>query len=304
MKRGRLPLTALRSFEAAGRHVSFKAAAEELFVSPAAISRQIRDLERSLGVPLFERGHRAVTLTQHGKQLLSDVTIAFDSMSLALQRVAEGDGQASLTVSVEAAFASAWLGPHLPDFQRLHPDIDVTIDSNDRVIDFSTDAADLAIRYGRSRRRWPRCQSRHLAEVMMTPVIAPTLLADGPVVSRADDILAYPLIHEDSRDSWSDWFKAAAIERAVPRQGPVFTDHMLVLQSAVRGTGVALADNILAREALRAGTLVKPVDISAHYGAYWLVARNFETLSKAATTFAAWLEATLGADLSGTPNAD
>lgn len=297
MKRGRLPLTALRSFEAAGRHGSFKAAAEELFVSPAAISRQIGQLEASLGTQLFERRHRAVVLTTEGRQLLSDVTGAFDSMAAALDGVAGNARQQSVIVSVEAAFASVWLGKHLSDFHRAHPDIEIMIDSDDHVIDFATHPAHLAIRYSRSNRSWPRCQARHLADVAMAPVISPALLATGPGLASAADILKYPLIHEDSRNTWATWFDLAGVDYTASPQGAVFTDHALILQSAARGTGVALADDILARDAVKAGELLRPFDLSAPFGAYWLVARNFDTLPRAARQFAEWLEARLGADL-------
>jgi LysR family transcriptional regulator, glycine cleavage system transcriptional activator len=209
MKRGRLPLTALRSFEAAGRLSSFTAAAEELHVSQAAISRQIRDLEELIGTALFERHHRSVTLTEEGRSLIGALTPAFDSMGTALDAISRNQRNASVVISAEPAFAAGWLGAHISEFQAQYPEIEVTLDSDPNVIDLRTSKAGIAIRNSAGDGVWPGAQARLLYAAALTPVIAPRLLADGPALEKPADLLYYPLLHEDHRDHWARWFDAA-----------------------------------------------------------------------------------------------
>jgi LysR family transcriptional regulator, glycine cleavage system transcriptional activator len=294
MKRGRLPLTALRSFEAAGRLSSFTAASEELFVSQAAISRQIRQLETMLGKPLFERHHRSVTLTDTGQSLLAVLTSSFDMIGGVIDGIVATPARGRVKVSCEPAFASNWLGPNLPDFHRRHPDVDVLIESDMRLIEFRANEADLAIRYGKSDETWPRTQAHRLTGVEMSPVLSPDLLRDGPPIQTPEDILKYPLLHEDDRALWRAWFAAAGLSSLDVPPGPYFTDSALVQQSALRGSGIGLADTRHATDDIAAGRLVRPFELAIAYGAYHLVARNFSRLSPAAALFAAWLEGLIG----------
>jgi LysR family glycine cleavage system transcriptional activator len=173
MRRGRLPLTALRSFESAGRLLSFTQAAEELFVTQAAISRQIRELERSLGLALFERHHRSVSLTVNGARLLARLTQSFDEIDGALRQMIPSSAATSLVVSAEPGFAACWLVPRLDRFRALRPEIDVEILSDSRVIEFRTSRAELAIRHGASATGWPRVEAQRLARSLATPVLSP-----------------------------------------------------------------------------------------------------------------------------------
>ncbi|MGR6430636.1 LysR substrate-binding domain-containing protein [Rhizobium sp. PAMB 3174] len=296
MKRGRLPLTALRSFEAAGRLLSFTAASEELFVSQAAISRQIRQLETLLGKPLFERHHRSVTLTDTGQNLLDVLTTSFDMIGGVIDGIAATPARGRVKVSCEPAFASNWLGPHLPDFHHRHPDIDVLVESDMRIIEFRANEAELAVRFGRSDESWPRTQAHRLTGVEMSPVLSPDLLHKGPPIRTPEDLLNFPLLHEDDRALWGAWFAAAGLGSLPIPSGPYFTDSALVQQSALRGSGVALADARHAADDIAAGRLVRPFDLAIAYGAYHLVARNFSRLSPAAAIFAAWIEAQMRRD--------
>lgn len=294
MKRGRLPLTALRSFEAAGRLRSFTRAAEELFISQAAISRQVRSLEQLLGLPLFERRHRAVFLTPAGDRLLSTLSRSFDEIGDVLEAIG-GEGEASeVRVSVEPSFAS-WLAPNLSDFQREHPQIDISVESEVRVIDFRPGEPRIAVRYGAIATSWPGAESRKLWDVAMVPVIAPELLTPGMTINAPRDLLAHVLLHEENRDLWRQWFRAAAIGDAHVARGPIYADGGLVLQAALAGQGAALVDKALAADEISSGTLVQLFDREIPFGAYWLVARSFGTLSPAAAVFADWLTARCGA---------
>ena len=296
MKRGRLPLTALRSFEAAGRLLSFSRAAEELFVSQAAISRQIRELETMLGKPLFERLHRRVELTEDGQTLLDQLTTSFDDIDRRLSEIVAAPAQSILKVSVEPFFAGVWLMPRLVRFRQRRPDIDVVIDVAPRLVEFRSHEAELAIRFSMSRTSWPRVQSRHLADATIVPVLSPTLLASGRPLLEPADLLRYTLLHDDNRNAWSLWFEAVGITDQAAQRGPMFPDGALGMQAAVLGHGVALGDVLINSEDLRSGRLVKPFETEVPYGAYWLVAPNFDVLSKPAAAFADWLLAEVTAD--------
>jgi len=289
MKRGRLPLTALRSFEVAGRLLSFTRAAEELFVSQAAISRQIRELEAELGHPLFERRHRAVVLTPDGESLLHVLTESFDRIDDALSSITARAAEASVTISCEPTFAALWLVPNLIEFRSLHPEIEVRIDPDPRVIEFRTNEAMLAIRHSGPDAAWPRTEARRLAVAAMVPVMAPSLLAGGVPLARPEDIQQFELLHEENRRPWAEWFRLAGTSADVAERGPVIADGALVLQSALRGHGVGLADPRFIAEDLAAGRLVQPFETSMPYGAYYLVARSFRTLPRPAAALADWI---------------
>ena len=287
MKRGRLPLTALRSFEAAGRLQSITAAADELFVSAAAVSRQIRDLELQLGKPLFTRGHRSIALTDEGHSLLAVLTASFDTISEQLDQVSTSTARGALTISCEPSFAANWLGPRLSLFQQSEPDIDVTIDSDARLIDLRQGKVDIAIRHSLERDSWPRSQARHLTDVSLVAVAAPRLL-DGQTIVVASDVSHFSLLHEENRENWQRWFHAAGL--SVPaKPGPIFTDGALVYQAALRGDGVALVDLKQAAPALAVGDLVQLSDIVIPSGDYFIVVRDFARLSAPAAAFVDWL---------------
>ncbi|TCP75732.1 LysR family glycine cleavage system transcriptional activator [Rhizobium sp. PP-CC-2G-626] len=290
MKRGRLPLTALRSFEVAGRLQSFTLAAEELHISQAAISRQVRELESRLGETLFERRHRSVSLTLAGETLLAVLTKAFDDIATSLDGIGETKRFSTLAVSAEPSFASAWLVRNLSAFQKEQPDIDIIFDADSRLIEFRTDQAVIAVRHSASKTKWPRVESRHLAASNMIPVVAPHLMAEPS--TNPSDLLKFPLLHEESRDLWQRWFAAAGIQTTV-QKGTVYADGGLVLQAALQGEGIAFIDEFFVRRDLNAGRLIQPFEHSVSHGAYWLVARNFAELPEAAIAFAQWLTTTL-----------
>lgn len=289
MKRGRLPLTALRSFEAAGRLLSFSRAAEELFVSQAAISRQVRDLERLIGRPLFERLHRRVVLTDTGTQLLGQLTASFDGIDRELSAILESTRQTMVRVSVEPSFAGEFLIQRLNRFQAKHPDIELSVEADSRVIAFRNGEAEIAVRYGAVAQSWPQVEAHHLLDLMLTPVATPERLAAKPPLRSAADLLSEILIHDQSREGWSRWFRAAGID-SPPQRGPIYADGALAMQAARLGHGIALGDRLLDGDDIGAGRLVCPFALSVPCGAYWLVAPSLSALSPQAAAFAAWLE--------------
>lgn len=296
MKRGRLPLTALRSFEAAGRLESFTLAAQELFVSQAAISRQVRELEALLGTALFTRHHRKVRLSPEGSRLLETLAAAFDTIDARLEELRAKKAVALLTVNAEPSFAGCWLVPHLADFRALHPGIDVSVESEGRLVEFRNDDAELAIRHSAKASAWPRTQARHLCDAAMVPAVSPALLAGKPPLETPADLLSYTLLHEENRDVWTRWFAAAGLApEADIMRGPIYTDGSLTLQAVLRGHGVALVDAALTRDDLDAGRIIQPFGPSVGHGAYFLVARDFDQLSPEASAFVAWITACFAA---------
>ncbi len=297
MKRGRLPLTALRSFEAAGRHLSFSRAAEELFVSQAAISRQIRELEAQIGRSLFERLHRRVVLTEAGHDLLGHLTQSFDTIDRKLTEIQARPRDDLVRVSTEPFFAGTWLIPRLNRFHERHPGIDVAVDVSTRLTEFRTHEADLAVRHSEKRSEWPRTQSRHLFDSPATPVVSPDLLAKGPPLETVADLASHTLLHEENRDGWARWLKVAGAESVTPGRGPIFADGTLTTRAAALGHGVALGDLFMNAAQLREGSLVQPYPVTLPFGSYWMVAPDFDALSPSARIFAEWLIAEVRAEL-------
>ncbi len=296
MKRGRLPLTALRSFEAAGRHMSFSRAAEELFVSQAAISRQIRELEALVGRPLFDRLHRRVELTDAGQSLLQQLVASFDAIDRRLTEIQARTGGGIVKVSTEPFFGGSWLMPRLNRFQEANPGIDVAVDVSPRLVEFRTHEADLAIRYGATQKSWPRTQAKHLFQSIASPMLSPELLSNGQPLKTFEDLAGYTLLHEENRDGWARWFQTVGIESVTAQRGPIFPDGTLTTRAAALGHGVALGDVFLNMVELKAGELVQPFAVTIPFGDYWLVAPDLDALNPPAKAFAEWLLAEVHAE--------
>ncbi|SFA89558.1 LysR family transcriptional regulator, glycine cleavage system transcriptional activator [Rhizobium sp. NFR07] len=292
MRRGRLPLTALRSFEVAGRLRSFTLAAQELFISQAAISRQIRELETALGRALFERRHRSVRLTPAGEALLAVLTPSFDAMGDCLDdlQAQAADDRSVVTISAEPSFAACWLMPRLSEFQKENPTIDVNVDADPRLAEFRVHGTSLAIRHSLTASAWPRVESRYLTHSRISPAMSSALIERDGRPSAPSDLLRYPLLHEDRRNTWRQWFEAAGLPGVETGQGLVYTDEGLILQAALRGQGVALIEERFVDEDVRAGRLIRPFDTSIPFGAYWIVARRFDRLPAPAALLADWIE--------------
>lgn len=290
MKRGRIPLTALRSFEAAGRWQSFTRASEELFVSQAAISRQVRDLEQSLGKALFVRAHRQVTLTTEGEKLLDTLSRSFDAIEVCLQEIIDEETSPILTISVEPGFAYCWLTPELKHFRDNNREIDVSIESEGRLVNLKTHKAELAIRFGKQPGHWQDAESKHFYDSEMFPVVSPLLFDSTDLLSKPSDLMNFTLLHECNREDWKHWFSISGIKSGAIERGPIYDDGALTLQAALDGQGVAMAEKQFAANHIASGRLIKPFDISLKTGAYWLVARDFTHLSESATKFVQWVE--------------
>lgn len=267
------PLNAIRAFEAAARHLSFNRAAEELHVTPSAISHQVRTLEEFLGVSLFRRHSRSVSLTADGESLLPPVHGALESIAAATARLTARRRTGPLTMSVAPAFASGWLVPRLPGFQVEHPDVEVRLISSVNLVDFGASDVDLAVRYGNG--QWPGLVSHRLLAEELLPVCSPALLKGDHALRVPADLAHTTLLHVLPRlGEWRQWLRAAGVEGVDPERGPKFESSALALEAAVAGLGVVMADRSLAARELDAGRLVTPFEsIAMPHGdhAYWLV---------------------------------
>jgi LysR family transcriptional regulator, glycine cleavage system transcriptional activator len=283
----RLPsLNALKAFEAAARHVSFTEASTELFVTHAAISRHIRELEEYLGTQLFNRTGRGVTLTEAGIRFGEQLTPLFDALAEASREAAAVGAARPLNVSVEPAIASRWLVARLGKFQELHPDIELNIDPTSRLVDFHADNVELGIRYGDG--RWKDVEMTKLSEVMIFPVCAPSLVIDAPDLKPAD-LKDYNLLHEQRKQWWAEWLAANGVEGAEDWKGTVFQNH-LAIEAAESAQGFALGDQILCTDAIMEGWLKRPFnsDMKDH-GSYWIVRAKGSKESATARSFREWL---------------
>ena len=266
MARPIYPLNALRAFECAARHLSFVLAAKELYVTPAAVSHQVKRLEEYLGIQLFRRLSRGLLLTEIGQQLLIDLRDVFLRLDKAMAQVQASDSQGTLTVSVAPAFAIKWLVPRLRKFEEQHPDIDLRMSSMLALIDFQRDGFDAAVRLGHG--DYPGLVAVKLFEESVTPMCSPRLLDVGSTVLNPDDLQGQVLLHDDSlafdpgAPHWRSWLKAAGATTVDVNRGTRFGQPDHALQAAIDGAGVVLGWRHLAADDIAAGRLVTPFKLS------------------------------------------
>jgi LysR family glycine cleavage system transcriptional activator len=250
------PLTALPSFEAAARHLSFSRAAEELNVTHGAVSRAIKTLEEQLGVLLFERATRSVRLTVVGEPYARAVREALDRLAVATATATDRHSNATLNVSTSDGFAGKWLVPRLYRFHRAQGDIDVRVSTTGDLTNFLGDGIDIAIRYGGG--TYPGLTSEFLTDEEIFPVCSPKLLEDPDALRTPEDLRRHTLIHDAYPIGWADWLSRAGIDGVDPRNGLTFDSATFALESAVQGEGVAMGRSMLVSADLASGRLVRP----------------------------------------------
>ena len=289
MSRRLPPLNALKAFEAAARHLSFTKAAEELFVTQAAISHQIKTLEEFLGLKLFLRRNRSLLLTEEGQGYYQDIRSIFSAVCEATERLIARSAKGTLTVTMQPSFAIQWLVPRLMLFSQLHPEIDVRIKAVDQDDGTLVDDVDIAIYYGDG--HWPELQLYKLHSEYRIPVCAPSLL-QGKTLQVPEDLAGFTLLHDGSRRDWGRWLHDTGVSIPNAGQGPIFSHSAMVLQAAVLGQGVALGHSLLARPEIRAGRLICPLPqtLVSHNAYYLVMAPGHDTLGKVAA-FRDWIVA-------------
>jgi LysR family glycine cleavage system transcriptional activator len=301
------PLNALRAFEAAARHLSFKMAGEELSVTPTAISHQIRSLESYLGFPLFHRLTRAIELSAKGRAMLPKVREGLDAFAAAIESTRCHDEGGRLLVSSAPTFLSRWLIRHLPGFAARHPEIQLHMTASLAMIDLpdasgaaaieeagSSSEPEVFIRFGRG--AYPDCQVERLFSPVYSAVCSPRLLSGTQPLKVPADLAHHALLHDDTipelmvRPTWAEWLELAGVSDIDSNAGMHFSDSGLVLSAAIDGVGVALASRPLIEAEVAAGRLVDLFDIViCRPQAYFLVIPEAVASAPVVRAFRDWL---------------
>jgi len=281
---------ALRAFEAAARLMSFTDAATELNLTQGAVSHQIKELEGRLGVKLFLREARGISLTDAGATYLPFVREALDRLRAGTDALRLGEGSDILTVSCSPNFAAKWLVPRLGAFYTEYPDVDLRISAAMQHVTFDNDGIDIAVRHGEG--DWPHLDVTQLCQEEVYPVCSPHLAGIRDTGGDVTALAAYPLLHDKDRSGWRKWLQTMDVppDGFELDHGPVFSDTSLVIDAAVADQGIALARSALAALDLEAGRLIRPVADTIPAGfAYWIVCPKPRAKSQGIVLFRQWL---------------
>jgi LysR family transcriptional regulator of beta-lactamase len=281
--RPRLPLNALRAFEASARHLSFTRAALELHVTQAAVSQQVRMLEEQLGTTLFKRLPRGLGMTDESRALLPVLTDAFGRIEGVLKQFEGGHFHEVLTIGVVGTFAVGWLLPRLKSFRERHPFVELRMLTHNNLVDLAAEGLDFAIRFGDG--TWPATHNVMLLDALLTALCAPDIARR---LSAPQDLAKETLLRSYRTDEWIGWFSAAGLE-PWPVNGPVFDSSRLMVEAAVQGAGIALAPPLMFTRELHAELLVSPFDTVVRTGSYWLTWLKSKRMSAATELFRTWI---------------
>lgn len=297
MKRTLSGTRALRTFEAAARHLNFTRAADEVGLTPAAVSYQIKEIEDQLGVTLFTRNSRSIRLTPAGSLFFEATADALSILQGAVARARKMDrGASRLRVSTGARFATNWLLPRLPRFRAAHPHLELTFDITDRVRDFDVDDVDVAIRFGAG--NYDGAVAERLFTTTVVPVCSPKLMASGAKLGQPSDLLAHTLCYVDCTvdgmlwPNWRTWMAAAGIEDFDDSRCVAFSDSNHVVQAVLEGGAIGLVEPAMIASHLADGRLVKLFDIGlsvADQYAYYLVYPELSAQDSRVLDFREWM---------------
>ena len=289
------PLNALRAFEAAARHLNFSRAADELSVTPGAVSQQIQNLEDYVGAALFKRTPKGLLLTDAAQTALPALREAFDRLAEAASLLTAAVDGRRLTLTAPPSFAAKWLVPRLGAFEQAHPQVDVWLSAAIELVDLAAGEVDVAIRYGAG--RYPGLEVHRLFAETVIPVASPDHLAAQPLLTPGD-LANHVLLHDGSPDlddscpDWTMWLAARGLKGIDSMRGPRFNQSSLVIEAAVNGRGVALAKRTLAAADLEAGRLVAPLQIATAVDfAYYLVHPKAKGRLPQVKAFISWIAA-------------
>jgi len=290
------PLNALRAFESAARHLNFSRAADELSVTPGAVSHQIQNLEDYVGASLFKRTSRGLLLTDSAQTALPALREAFDRLAEAASLLTAAVDGRRLTITAPPSFAAKWLVPRLGRFEAGYPQVDVWMSADIELVDFASTDVDLAIRYGAG--PYPGLEVIRLMRESVLPVMSPELAAANPV-STPGDLARHVLLHDgspvadESCPDWTMWLAARGARGFDANRGPRFNQSSLVIEAAVAGRGVALAKRALAQDDLDMGRLIAPpmgAAMSVDF-AYYLVHPKAKGRLPQVKAFVGWIQA-------------
>lgn len=286
------PPNSLVVFEAVARHLSFTKAAKELLVSQAAVSRQIKLLEKGFGLALFTRRHRAIELTEQGVTFHKAVTIGLDHIAHAADNLHHDEEVSDITVSSTVTFASYWLMSRIAKFRALFPDVDIRLVASAKVGDLSGTGIDLAVRYGRG--TWPNVTAELMFVNEIFPVCAPSYLEQHGPIKVLPDLLDADLLHLAMFDrnwvTWESWLRDFGLAAPPEAKGIFFDNYMVLIHAAVRGEGIALCGARLAEDLIGRGELVRPIiaTLPSQFS-FYLLHSSDQLLSPHASNFREWL---------------
>lgn len=286
-------LNALKTFVVAGHHLNFTKAADDLLVSPSAVSHQIRVLEDYLGIKLFVRQNRALALTDEGAHLHGALEGPFDQIARAIQNALQNRGRESLRIALRPFFSSAWLAPRLNSFWGTHPQIQIDLIHSIKIPDFMIDNIDLSIAWGKG--NWPDMESKFLLPGDLTPMCSASLLQEKGRPETPADLERFTLIHDEDRTAWGDWLRISGAPHADCPGSLIIDDTNVRVQSVLNGQGVMLGCPTLLKRELEKGELVQMFDICLDTYGYYLVYPKKLHLTKQMEIFVSWILQQAGA---------
>ncbi len=264
----RIPVGPLRAFDVAARNLNLSAAAEEMNVTHAAVSRQVKQLEQRLGVQLFERLPRGLKLTVHGALLAEGTREAFDRLASAIEDVSAPAVRRKLSISTFSSLSTRWLMPRVQSFSEQFPDTDLQVSTSARLVDFAREDVDIALRFGGG--QYPGLHVRPMFKPKEIAVASPSLLKRGPPIKTYADLKGHTLLHDDSYRTWARWLDAVGAKGVNPRRGVICGDRNSMLQATLDGGGIGITSEVFAAAELKEGRLVKVFDaeVNATFGIY------------------------------------
>ena len=288
MQRRLPPLNSMKCFEAAGRLLSFTDAAEELNVTQAAISHQIKVIEEFLDIPLFIRYPRRIVLTKQGKALLPNVIEAFDKLSIAVESISEDQSSNMVTVRLAPSFAAKWLSPRLKHFWLQHPDINLSLFHAHAPVDFEREEFDLAVTYGKG--KWSNVISEPLLSLDFFPVCSPAFMTNDKPLTDINNLRYYTFLHDANYECWADWLDEAGVSEIQSNKGTIIDDTNVLIRAAIDGQGVALGSTVFVEDHLKSGKLIRPFDMTLRNDfAYHVVSTEQRLSNPAVRAFKDWL---------------
>ncbi len=275
-------LNALRAFEASARHLSFTKAADELCVTQAAISHQVKALEERIGAALFRRTPKGLVLTDEGQALAPTLTESFERMLRSLEQFDGGRMREVLTLGVVGTFAVGWLLSRMQAFGEAHPLIDLRLLTNNNKVDLAGESLDYAIRFGDG--AWHGVEAERVLEAPFAPLCSPAVAAR---LSKPEDLAEMSLLRSYRPQDWPTWLNAAGVTASA--RGPLFDSSWVMVQAAMQGDGVALAPPVMFQRELAEGRLAQPFALEVDVGAYWLTRLITKAPTPAMQAFRAWI---------------
>lgn len=249
------PLNSLRAFEAAARHLSFTKAADELCVTQAAVSHQVKSLEEYLDKALFLRSPRNLQLSEYGQRLLPVLVESFDNMADVIKDLRMEESRGMIKIRMAPSFATKWLSPKLMDFWYQYPEVSLSMYHGNQAVDFAREDIDLAVTYGNG--YWPGVESHPIMTLDYFPVASPAYLANRPAIEKYQDMAEYYLLHDADHDPWLAWYEQQGLADIKLKSGYIFDDTNVLIQAAIDGQGFALCSTAFVQDHLDSGALVK-----------------------------------------------